>query len=882
MRRTFVNKFNRGEIDPKALMRIDVDKIASTGSTVTNWMPLRLGPMMYRPGFEHLSSVSGPAYFLPFIAATDDVAQLEFTDELLRIWVDDEPISRPAVTTAITNGEFTANITGWTDDSSGSGASSWGTIAGVGALKLVGDGADNGAAYQTVSTVETGTEHAIRIKIINAPVEIRIGTTVGASDIYSGSLSPGIHSLAFTPAGNFTVYFANREKYSAFVDYATIESSGIVEIATPIPEASLELIRSDQSADVTYIAVDGVQQLEVQRRGTKSWSLVDFRADDGPFGTINTTGITMTPTALSGDTTITASDDFFTEGNVGSLIKLTSSGQVRESALSAENTGTNSIRVTGVGDARKFTIVRTGTWSATLTLQQSTDDATWSDVETYTTNGTKVYDDTFDNAILYYRLFIKTGSYTSGTLNASLSYSSGTVDGVGRIFAYSTPTSVSVQVLEDFGGTDATLDWYEGEWSTRRGYPSAVRLFEGRLWWGGKDSVWGSVSDAFRSYDDAITGDSASIRKSIGFGPSDSVNWLFSTNQLIMGLASDEIIVRSTSFGEAMTALNTNLRRGTNQGSAPISPVQSDSTMYFVQRSLQRIFEFGYSNTTEASAAYDTTLLNPSICSPGIKRIAVARQPETRIFAVLNDGTARAYLVDPAEEVRGWSRIERDGLIEDIVVMPALADDRVYILVNRDGTYSWEKMALFSEAEGASLSKHYDSFVSYTSPGTSITGLSHLEGETVGVWADGQDRGDFVVASGGITVPTAWTNVVVGLRHTAIYRSNKLNEYIGQSGYVTTNQVKRVVSIGLVAENFYPATFQYGSDENYLQYLPLIEDGTTFDHNATLSEYDKLPFEIDSTYDTDSRVYIKATGPATILSMVYEIDDPDYTANQGQ
>jgi hypothetical protein len=882
MRRTFVNKFNRGEIDPKAMMRIDVDKIASTGSTVTNWMPMRLGPMTYLPGFEYLGSVPGVAYFLPFIAATDDVAQLEFTDELMRVWVDDAPITRPTVTTAVTNSLFTSNITGWTDDSGGTGTSAWASLSGLGALSLVGDGALNGAAYQTISTVETGTEHALRINVIGAPVELRIGTTVGGSEIFGGKLSPGTHSLSLTPAGDFTIYFANRNRYAAYVNYAYIEPAGILTLDTPIAEASLPLIRSDQSADVVYLAAGGVKLIEVQRRGIRSWSVVDFRSDDGPFGTINTSGISLSASALSGNVNVSSSDAFFQASQVGALFKLSSSGQIRQSSVSAENTGTGSIRVTGVGDARRFTISIYGTWSATVTLQQSTDDSTWSDVQSYTGNQAKVYDDTFDNAILYYRLFVKTGNYTSGTAFLGLNYASGSIDGVIRVTGFTNDQTVTAQVISELGGVDPTLDWYEGEWSSLKGYPSAVRLFEGRLWWGGKDSVWGSVSDAFRSYDDLLEGNSASIRKTIGFGPSDSVNWLFSTNQLIMGLASDEIVVRSTSFGEAMTPLNTNLRRGTSQGSAPITPIQSDSTLYFVQRSLQRIFEFGYSNTTESSSAYDTTTLNPSICEPGIKRIAVARQPETRIFAVLNDGTARVYLVDASEEVRGWSRIELDGTIEDIVIMPALSDDRVYILVSRSTGRAWEKMALFSEAQGGSRSKHFDSSVSYTSPGLTLSGLTHLEASSVGVWADGQDRGSFTVASGSINLPTSWTNVEVGLRHTAVYRSNKLNEFIGKEGYITANQNKRVISLAMVAENFYPATFQYGSDENNLQYLPLIEDGTTFDHNATLAEYDKLPFYIDSTYDTDSRVYLKATGPATILSMVYEIDDPDYTSGKSE
>ena len=327
MRQEYVNKFNRGEIDPHALMRFDVDKINNSASLVKNWMPLRLGPMIYRPGTEYLGDLPGIAYFADFVAATDDVAQLEFTDDQLRIWVDDAPIERTAVTATITNSGFDSSLTGWTDDSAGTGSSSWET---GGYAVLIGDGSDVGAIYQTVTVTETNQEHAVRITILDAPVTLKIGTTVGGRDIFDGELSPGVHSLVFSPSGDFTLHFSNRKKYGARLDSVAIEGAGELTFTTGIPEASLPLIRYDQSADVMYIATSGIKHQEIQRRGTKSWSLVDFRYEDGPFGVINTTGISLTAGALSGDTTLTASDSFFKTTHVGALFKLASSSQNRE------------------------------------------------------------------------------------------------------------------------------------------------------------------------------------------------------------------------------------------------------------------------------------------------------------------------------------------------------------------------------------------------------------------------------------------------------------------------------------------------------------------------------------------------------------------------
>ncbi len=75
-----------------------------------------------------------------------------------------------------------------------------------------------------------------------------------------------------------------------------------------------------------------------------------------------------------------------------------------------------------------------------------------------------------------------------------------------------------------------------------------------------------------------------------------------------------------------------------------------------------------------------------------------------------------------------------------------------------------------------------DSYVTYTgAPTTSITGLSHLEGEEVVVWANGVDLGTdanyeqtYTVASGAVTLPAEDTNVTVGLPYYARFKSAKL------------------------------------------------------------------------------------------------------------
>jgi hypothetical protein len=861
------NKFNRGEIDDLALARDDVTRVNNSASLMENFFPLRLGPMRYRPGFENLDVVTGEAYLVEFIAATDDTAIVEFTNNAIRLWINDVLLTRTAVTSSITNPDFDADIASWNDTSGGSSVASWNS---GGYASLLGDKSTSATLDQTIGSTQTGVEHTLNITILRAPLLLKIGTSGSDSDeIFTGTLLPGVHSLVFTPSSNITITMSNSLEYECLIDSIDFSAAVTQSFATNITAAKLSSIRYYQSADVIFITHDNGKIIQIERRGVKSWSVVDFRADDGPFKSINTSDISMVPAALKGDTTLTASKAYFKSTHVGALFKVGSIGQQVTASVTAQDNGTNSIKVTGVETSRIFNILITGLTAtgSTVTLQRSSDDAAWFDVESYTSDQSKTFDDNLDNSILFYRLHVKTGDYAAGTILLTLDYAGGSIEGVCRVTEFTSSIVVNVQVLKDFGSIIANRDWFEGQWSDLEGYPTSNRLYEGRLWFAGQNNMWGSVSDAFSSFDRDIEGDSKSIFKTVGFGPVESIYWLADSSRLIMGLASDEISVRSSSFGEVLTQNNINLKPGSSQGAAPTSPLRIDESIYFSQRSKVKLIKAEYASGSDSHKAIDLMTLNQDICSAGIKRMAVSRQPETRIFIVLDDGSMRVYLMDEAESVAAWSRLTiKDGLAEDVVTLPGLGEDRVYVVVNRSGTRYLEKMA----DVGDYIEFHTDSFKAYTSPGTTITGLSHLNGSSVNVWADNQDRGEFTVSSGEITVPTSWTDVTVGLKYNADYISNKLGQYADYS--VLTKRV-RVVGLGMLVSDLWPDAITYGPDLDSLNDMPDVEDGADVDKTALINEYDHQPFEFDGEHSTNSRVAIRATGPCTIKALVYEVKD---------
>jgi hypothetical protein len=877
--------FNRGIIDPKALARLDIERIPLSAETQTNFMPRLLGSMMLRVGLGYTGAThnNAKAYHIPFVFAKNDTAILEFTNGILRVKVDEAPITRVPVLSSITNGTFTTDLTGWTDNDEAGGTSAWVT---GGYMGLTGNGTNAAKRTQQVTVAggsegDLNKEFALNIVINRGPVIIRVGSTSGDDDyINETKLGEGYHSLALTPTGNFFIEFSSRLKRIVYVDSVAI-GSGVMTLTSPYAEADLGLIRKTQSADVIYLGCKGYKPYKIERRSTTSWSIVKYLPEDGPMRVANTTNITLTASAVSGNTTLTASKPVFKSTHIGALFKLVSTGQFVSQSVTAENTFTDAITVEGSGNRRIFTIVVSGTWVATVTLQRSFDfGVTWEDVSTKT-NGTTTLDDLLDNQDIQYRIGVKTGDFTSGTVAVSLNYNLGSNTGYARITAFSSSTSVSAEILNDLGNTSATSNWSEGAWSDLRGYPSSVALHEGRLFWAGKSKVWGSVSDAYESFDEDVTGDSGVIDSTIGYGPVDDINWLIPMTRLFLGTDISEKTLATTSFEEALTPSNFRITEPSTQGSANIEPVKLDKKGLFVQSSGTRLFELSYNPQEADFSSGELTKLAPAIGEPSIIRLAAPRQPDTRIHCVRSDGKVAILCYDPVENLQGWVLVEStgaSGIIEDAFILPGDDETLVYYCIKRTINGSTvrylEKWALESECQGGTLNKQADSFITYQGPitgvFTTITGLDHLEGEEVVVWGDGKDQGTFTVSSGSITL-FAVSNAVVGLGYTAQYKSSKLG-YGAQQG-TPLNKKKIVRDIGLILSNTHYQGLKFGADFDNLQNLPLVEDGKITGADYIWDQYDKDTNPFGGIWDTDSRICLQAQAPrpCTVLAATFGV-----------
>src|SRR5690606_13259086 len=251
-------------------------------------------------------------------------------------------------------------------------------------------------------------------------------------------------------------------------------------------------VRYDQSADVVYVDCSGVKPRKIERRGIgRSWSVVEYAPNDGPFLPAPSSSAKLRPNNYYGNIKIRSDVPYFQPGHVGSLIRMFHSGQSGVWPLGAAGATTDPVEVTGIGDTgvetpqdseRRIVFSASGTWRGEITIERSFDGPEFGfrpitpNLGDATDTGTfsLTIDDPDDNISAWYRA--KVTSYTSGVAVVRVSDKGGGTTGIARITGYNSNTEVDAEVLSRFSDTGPTDNWQEGWWSDRRGYPTAVAL----------------------------------------------------------------------------------------------------------------------------------------------------------------------------------------------------------------------------------------------------------------------------------------------------------------------------------------------------------------------------------------------------------------------
>ena len=322
------------------------------------------------------------------------------------------------------------------------------------------------------------------------------------------------------------------------------------------------------------------------------------------------------------------------------------------------------------------------------------------------------------------------------------------------ITAIATATQITATVLDPLPGIAATTDWEEQALSALRGWPVTVCFHQDRLVIGGSrdlpNRLWLSQTGDLFNFD---TGNGLDDQ-AIGFGlMSDQVNAIrgvFSGRNLQVFTSGGEWMVS----GDPLTPASIQLTRQTRIGSPVarlIQPVDVDGSTIFAARTGRGIFEFAYTDVQQAYQANDLAIVAAHLMRTPV---AMAYDQLRRLLHVaMEDGTLATLTLYRAEEVIAWTAQHTNGAFRSL----AEVEGTVYAAVERAGRTRLERfdnaLALDAALTGSA-----------TMPQDRWSGLGHLEGQTVGILADGAPRADAAVQAGAITIDDPAATVQIGLR----------------------------------------------------------------------------------------------------------------------
>lgn len=651
---------------------------------------------------------------------------------------------------------------------------------------------------------------------------------------------------------------------------ALLESSpGVpVEVATPYTEAQLRRLRFAQSADVLYICHQSHAPRKLSRTSPTAFNLAVVPFVNGPWQDENETATTLTAGALTGAVTVTASAALFTADDVGRLLALAT--EAPDWTAATAYTAGAIVASFYAGTTRLYRCLRAGT--------------------TATANVTTGVEPPFDKNAPR----AETAEVRDATAVWEYLGRGKTAWGYGTITAFGSATSVTLTVVDPLAATNAVQRWRLGEWGGARGWPAAMTFHAGRSVWAGStarpQTVWASETGDFENMtpteEDGVVLDTNAITVTLDDDQVNSVRWLTSFNRgLFVGAPSGEFVVNPSNQNAALSPSNVRGERKGDRGSSDLTPgSRIGSALVFVTRDGKKVREFVYDFGTDSFKASDLTVLAEHITGKGIVDIARQEGPSSTLWMVREDGVLLSLTYDADEEVRAWSRHVLGGLnaaVESVAVVPNPdgTDDDVYVAVRRTiggqtvRHVEWIGPPFDATREVPAAGFFVDAGLSYSgAPATIITGLGHLNGETVSICADGADRVQRVVTGGAIDIGQPSASVVhVGLPCPA--HVDTLRPEIGLPDGTLQGRVQRVVKMFLrLHETMGGQVTRMGATEAL--YYRTAPDLMTTAVPLFSGDYEMAP---PPGWDRGSPIRIGTVSPLpfTVLGCVFEVQSDD-------
>jgi hypothetical protein len=458
-------------------------------------------------------------------------------------------------------------------------------------------------------------------------------------------------------------------------------------------------------------------------------------------------------------------------------------------------------------------------------------------------------------------------------------------NGYGKITARTSTTVVTIEILKDMGSTSSSTDWSLGAFSNTTGHATCVTFFEQRLVFAGTKSqpqtLFFSKSGDYENMDENRGGtvaDDDAIIYTIASNQVNAIRFMTATRTLIVGTAGGEFAVSGGGTDVAVTPTNILIKKQSNHGAANLDAIAVGNVTLFLQRAKRKIRELAYNFDVDGYLAPDMTILAEHISESGITQMAYQQEPNQIIWCVRTDGQLIALTYQREQQVVAWHRhifggsfSTGDAVCESVAALPTDDNEyQIWVIIKRTINSVTKRYVEylhtfdFDETDNTDFN-FLDSQLSYSgSPVTSISGLSHLEGQTVAILADGATHPRKTVTSGSISLERSASKVKVGLPYTSLLQTMRLDA--GSQDGTSQGKTKRIFDITL--RIYESIGIEVGPDLNNMERIPFRSSATLMNQAIPVFTGDK-EIEFRGNYETDGYVYVRQDQPLplTILSL---------------
>jgi len=457
-------------------------------------------------------------------------------------------------------------------------------------------------------------------------------------------------------------------------------------------------------------------------------------------------------------------------------------------------------------------------------------------------------------------------------------------DGHVKITGYTSSTSVTGTVQSVISSGSATDDFAMGSFSDTTGHPRCVTFFEQRLVFAGTtnqpQTLFFSVSGDYENMDDnyhGATTDSSAMIYTIASNQVNAIQAIKATRTLIVMTTGGEFTVTSGGTTAPITPTNLNIRKQSNYGSAGVDGISIGNSTLFLQRAKRKIRELAYNFDTDGYIAPDLTILSENITFSGVIQMDYQQEPFSIVWCVRIDGKLTGMTYNRLQDVVAWHEHDfggTDAKCKSVAVIDVDTDeDQVWVIVERtiNGTTKKYVEYLTPYNFNSDLEEiHFvDSGLTYSGASTStLSGLDHLEGETVKIIINGATHPDKVVSAGSISLDIATTDAVVGLGYSSLLQTMRIDE---GGGITDQTKTKRIYDV--TVRFFETVGAKVGPNEDNLDIIPFRDSSAAMTAPVPLFTGDKST-EFPSDYGTDGFVVVKQDQPLpmTILAIYARLE----------